>query len=217
MIIRVLLVDDHQIVREGLRCLIEKQSDMEVVGETGDGRSAVELVDSLLPHVVVMDVSMPGLNGIDATCQITRKHPEVKVIGLSIHSSRHFISEMLKAGASGYLLKSCAFDEMTHAIQEVTRDHIYLSPRLADTIVDDYVKRLAVDVAPSCSRLSNREREVLQLISEGKSTKEIASCLHISVKTIATHREHIMDKVNVNNVVELTKYAVREGLTSFEL
>lgn len=217
MNIRIILADDHQVIREGLRSLIEKQPNMEVVAEAGDGRQAVELALQLKPNIVIMDVSMPNLNGIDATRQITSQCPKVKVLALSIHPSKQFISYMLKAGAAGYLLKNCAFDELTQAINVVASDHTYLSPGITDVVVDDYVNQLPEKGAEICPELSSREREVLQLIAEGKSTKEIALHLHVSAKTVATHREHIMSKLNIHNVVELAKYAVREGLTSFDI
>ncbi len=217
MNIRIILADDHQVIREGLRSLIEKQPDMEVIAEAGDGREAVQLAQKLKPNLVIMDVSMPNLNGIDATRQITTQCPGVKVLALSIHPSKQFISYMLKAGASGYLLKNCAFDELTQAINVVASDHTYLSPGITDVVVDDYINQLPEKGAEICPELSSREREVLQLIAEGKSTKEIALHLHVSAKTVATHREHIMSKLNIHNVVELAKYAVREGLTSFEI
>ena len=217
MCIKILLVDDHRVIREGLRSLIDKQPNMEVVGEAGDGRPAVRLALELTPHGVIMDVTMPVLNGIDATRQIVNERPEIKVLGLSIHSNKQFISYMLKAGASGYLLKNCAFEELVEAIQAVMSDHSYLSSDITNIVVDDYVNHLSDKRSSLCSALSGREREVLQLIAEGLSTKEVANSLNVSGKTVATHREHIMRKLNIHNVVELAKYAVREGLTSFDL
>ena len=217
MCIKILLVDDHRVIREGLRSLIDKQPNMEVVGEAGDGRTAVQLALELAPDIVLMDVTMPVLNGIDATRQIVKECPKVKVLGLSIHSDKQFISYMLKAGASGYLLKNCAFEELVDAIQAVMSNHSYLSSDITSIVVDDYVNHLSGDRASPCSVLSRREREVLQLMAEGMSTKEVASSLNINGKTVATHRESIMRKLNIRNVVELAKYAVRAGLTSFDL
>ncbi|MBI9016686.1 MAG: response regulator transcription factor [Phycisphaerae bacterium] len=213
----VLIADDHQIMREGLKNLIDQQDGMQVIGEAGDGRRAVELTQEHSPNVVIMDVSMPGLNGIEATRQIKNQNPATKVLALSVHPGRHFVSDMLKAGAAGYLLKNCAFKEMKIAIDTLLEDHTYLSPGLTDVIVEDYVKQLNSGQTAVCAGLSSREREVLQLIAEGNSTKQIAQLLHVSAKTVATHREHIMSKLSIHNVVDLTKYAVREGLTSFEL
>lgn len=212
----VLLVDDHAIIREGLRSLLEKQPDMEVLADTDEGRKAVELVRELSPDVVIMDVTMAGLNGIEATRLITAEFPTVKVIALSIHSQRRFIADMLSAGAAGYILKECLFDELVQAIQAVAVGGRYLSPRIADVVVEDYVKRLSITADSPLAALTGREREVLQLVAEGKSTKEIAVELHVSTKTIEANRRQIMEKLDVHSVAELTKYAVREGLTTLE-
>ena len=214
---RILIADDHGIVREGLRALIEKQPDMEVVGEAEDGQMAVELAEELLPDVVVMDITMPNLNGIGATKQIVEKMPSVKVIALSTHSGRHFVVDMLKAGASGYVLKTCLTDDFIRAIRTVmTADEIYLSPRIASIVVDDYVNAVPAEAASISSVLTDRERKVTQLLSEGKSTKEIALQLHVSPKTIDANRRQIMNKLNIHNVARLTKYAIQHGLTSPE-
>jgi DNA-binding NarL/FixJ family response regulator len=177
---------------------------------------AVELTRELLPDVVIMDVTMAGLNGIEATRLISSEFPEVKVIALSIHSQRRFIADMLSAGAAGYILKECLFDELVQAIQSVAVGGRYLSPRIADVVVDDYVKRLSTTIDSPLSDLTGREREVLQLVAEGKSTKEIALELHVSTKTIEANRRQIMEKLDVHSVAELTKCAVREGLTALE-
>jgi DNA-binding NarL/FixJ family response regulator len=216
MSIGVLLVDDHAIIREGLRSLLEKQPDMEVLADTDEGRRAVELVRELSPDVVIMDVTMAGLNGIEATRLIAAEFPEVKVIALSIHSQRRFIADMLSAGAAGYILKECLFDELVQAIQAVAAGGRYLSPRIADVVVEDYVKRLSTTADSPLAALTGREREVLQLVAEGKSTKEIALQLHVSTKTIEANRRQIMEKLDVHSVAELTKCAVREGLTTLE-
>jgi DNA-binding NarL/FixJ family response regulator len=199
-----------------LRSLLEKQPDMEVLADTDEGRKAVDLVRQLLPDVVIMDVTMAGLNGIEATRLITSEFPEVKVIALSIHSQRRFIADMLSAGAVGYILKECLFDELVQAIQAVAVGGRYLSPRIADVVVEDYVKRLSSTADSPLSALTGREREVLQLVAEGKSTKEIALELHVSTKTIEANRRQIMEKLDVHSVAELTKCAVREGLTTLE-
>ena len=216
MSIKVLLVDDHAIIREGLRSLLEKQPEIEVIADTDDGRKAVELVRELLPNIVIMDITMPGLNGIEATRQITAGFPAVKVIALSIHSKRRFVADMLSAGATGYILKECLFDELVQAIKAVAAGGRYLSPRITDVVVNDYVKRLSASADSPFEALKTREREVLQLVAEGKSTKQIALYLHVSTKTIEANRRQIMEKLNIHNVAELTKYAVREGLTTLE-
>jgi DNA-binding NarL/FixJ family response regulator len=216
MSIGVLLVDDHAIIREGLRSLLEKQRDTEVLADTDEGRRAVELVRELSPDVVIMDVTMAGLNGIEATRLIAAEFPEVKVVALSIHSQRRFIADMLSAGAAGYILKECLFDELVQAIQAVAAGGRYLSPRIADVVVEDYVKRLSTTADSPLAALTGREREVLQLVAEGKSTKEIALELHVSSKTIEANRRQIMEKLDVHSVAELTKCAVREGLTTLE-
>ena len=216
MSIRVLLADDHKIVRQGLVSLLSKRTDMEVVGEAETGLIAVQLVQKLLPDVMIMDVAMHDLNGIEATRQIVAKFPSVKVVALSMHSDRRFIVEMLKAGASGYLLKDCAFEELTNAIRAVVRDRTYLSPKLAEFMIKDYVRLFPMDKLSAFSVLTHRERQVLQLLSEGKTTMQISIDLSISVKTVETYRQKIMDKLNIHSIAELTKYAIREGLTSLE-
>jgi DNA-binding NarL/FixJ family response regulator len=217
MSIRILLAEDHAIVREGLRSLIEKHPNMEIVHEAEDGRTAVELVRELLPDVVIMDITMPNLNGVEATRQITSEFPQVKVIALSIHSNRRFVADMLGAGAAGYVLKECLFDELIQAIKTVTAGDRYLSSRITSVVVEDYVNRLATTADSPLSTLTSREREVLQLVAEGKSTKQIALGLHVSTKTVEANRRQIMEKLDVHSIAELTKYAVREGLTPLEL
>jgi DNA-binding NarL/FixJ family response regulator len=212
---RILLADDHTIIRQGLCSLLEKQTDIEVIGAVEDGQKAITLVRELVPDIVIMDITMPHLNGIEATRKIAGKPGGTKVIALSMHSSRRFVTEMLKAGASGYILKECLFDEL-EAIQTVLNDGIYLSPKITGVVVDDYVKRLSGEYQPSEPTLTEREREVLQHLAEGKSTKQIALHLHVSGKTIESNRRNIMDKLSIHNVAELTKYAVREGLTPLE-
>lgn len=216
MNIRVLLVDDHAIIREGLRSLLEKQPEMEVVADTDDGRKAFDLVRELLPDIVIMDITMRGLNGIEATRRIIDEFPTVKVIALSIHSKRRYVTDMLSAGASGYILKECLFDELAQAIKAVAAGGRYLSPRITDIVVNDYIKHLSATTNSPFEALKTREREVLQLVAEGKSTKQIALELHVSTKTIEANRRQIMEKLRVHSVAELTKYAVREGLTTLE-
>ncbi len=214
MSIRVLLVDDHQIMLQGLRALLDRQPDMEVVAEAGEGRTALRLARDMLPDIIILDVAMPDLNGIETARMIISERPETKVIALSMHSDRRFVVEMLKAGASGYLLKDCALEDLVRAIRVVMANQTYLSPEVAGTVVEEYVRK-SRDKEPSAfSILTAREREVLQLLAEGVSTKNIASRLHVSVKTIETHRQHIMEKLNTHSIADLIKYAVREGLTS---
>lgn len=217
MSIRILLADDHAIVLQGLCSLLEKEADIEVVGEAEDGRVALNLVRELAPDIVIMDITMPNLNGIEATYEIVSEFPKVRVIALSIHSNRQFVAGMLKAGASGYILKECLFDEFVQAIRTVAAGGTYLSPRITGVVVEDYVERLSTTAESQLDKLTFREHEVLQLLAEGKSTKQIALELHVSVKTIETNRRQIMDKLDIHSVAELTKYAVREGLTSLEL
>jgi two-component system response regulator NreC len=216
MDIRIIIADDHQIVRQGLKTLLEKEPDMEVVAEAEDGRRTLSLVRELIPHVVVLDVEMPDLNGIEAARQILTEFPQTKVIALSMYSDRRFVVNMLKAGANGYLLKDCAFEELAQAIRLAMSNRIYLSPGVADVVVKDYVNSSSSVSQSVFAVLTPREREVLQLLSEGKRTSQIAELLHISVKTVETHRQQIMHKLGIKSVAELTKYAIREGLTSLE-
>jgi DNA-binding NarL/FixJ family response regulator len=214
--IRVLLADDHKIIRDGLKTLIEKEVGMEVIAEAENGRKTVRLAQKLRPNVVIMDVSMPDMNGIDATRKIIEETPGVRVIGLSMHSDRRYVLGMLEAGACGYLLKDCAFEELATAIRNVARGDTYLSPRIAEVVVKGYLDKTPGPSRGSGSVLTPREREVLQLLAEGMAAKEIASHLNVSVKTVETHRRNMMEKLNMRGIAELTKYAVREGLVSIE-
>ena len=216
MTTKILLADDHGIIRQGLRSLLSKQSDMEVVAEAEDGRKAINLVREFKPDIVIMDITMPNLNGVEATRQIKTEFAKIKVIALSIHSNRRFVADMLKVGASAYILKDCLFDELVQAIRVVIGGGTYLSPTITGIVVDDYIN-LTKGVNSQPMVLNDREREVLQLLAEGKSTKKIAIEVHVSVKTIEANRRHIMEKLDIHSVAELTKYAVREGLTSLEL
>ena len=211
---RILLADDQRIMREGLRALLDGIPGMTVVAEADNGRSAVQLTQELRPDVVIMDVSMPDLNGIEATRQIVTARPETRVVALSIHSDRRFVLQMFRAGAAGYLLKDCAFEELTRAIRVVSDGQGYLSPGIAGVVVGELVTSIYRDNTSQGPALTSREREVLQLTAEGKTTKEIANLLTVSVKTVETHRRQIMEKLRMNSVAELTKYAIREGLTS---
>lgn len=216
MNITVVLADDHKIVREGLRSILEKELRLKVIAQADNGRSAVQLVKELKPAIVIMDISMPDLNGIEATVQILQEVPSTKVIALSMHSDKKYVSEMLGAGASAYLLKDCAVDELERAIQAVLAGKIYVSPDVTGTVIEDYRRHVEQQKSIAASKLTVKEREVLQLIAEGNSTKEIASLLNVSIQTIDTHRQHIMEKLKLYSVAELTKYAIREGLTSLE-
>ena len=217
MAIRIVLCDDHQIIREGLRSLLEKQPDMTVVGEGINGLEAIRLARDKKPDVMVLDIAMPELNGIAATRRIFEDHQNIKILALSMHSDHHFVTEMLEAGASGYMLKDSAFAELASAIRTIMSGGLFISPRLAGNVLDAFVQR--TKPARKTRRkveLSQRESEILQMISEGKSSKEIAQSIHISIKTVETHRQHIMQKVGVHNVASLTKFAIREGITSLE-
>jgi DNA-binding NarL/FixJ family response regulator len=211
---RIVLADDHQLMRQGLRGLLDREPDMEVVGEADGGRSALALVAELAPNVVIMDVAMPDLNGVEATRKIVAGFPGVRVIALSMHADKRFVAGMLKAGASGYLLKDCAFAELAGAVRTVAAGQVYLSPGIAGLVAEEFAGRFAPD-RPG-SPLTGREREVLQLIAEGQATKQIAVRLGLSVKTVETHRRQMMDKLGLHSVAELTKYAIREGLTALD-
>jgi two-component system, NarL family, response regulator NreC len=212
---RVLLADDHKILRQGLRTLLEQEKDIQIVGEAENGRSSVRLAGELTPDVVIMDVAMPDLNGIDATRRIAEIVPLTRVLALSMHSDGRYVKGMLQAGARGYILKDCAAEELTRAIRTVMADQVYVSPGVTGTIVDDYVRQLS-SATDEPATLSPREREVLQLLAEGASTANIAAELHLSVKTIETHRKNIMDKLSLRSIAELTKYAIREGITALD-
>jgi DNA-binding NarL/FixJ family response regulator len=214
--IRIILADDHKIVRDGLKTLIEKERDMEVVAEAEDGRMTVKLAKKFSPDVVIMDITMPDMNGIDATRDIVKEVSGVKVIALSMHSDRRLVTGMLEAGATGYLLKDCAFEELAMAIRTVVSNQTYLSPRIADIVIDRFVKKLHTTDTSAFSVLTQREREILQLLAEGMSTKETAFHLNVSVKTVETHRRNIMDKLDIHTITDLVKYAIREGLTTLE-
>jgi DNA-binding NarL/FixJ family response regulator len=214
MSIRVLLVDDHAIVRAGLRALLEREPGLEIIAEAGNGAEAVRIATEQRPDVVVMDISMREMNGIEATRCLREKSPGIKVLALSMESDRRFVVETLKAGAKGYLVKDCAAEELVDAISSVAADNPYLGPRITELILKDYLERLPEQTPVTFSLLSPREREVLQLIADGKSTKEIAFTFGVSIKTVDTQRHQIMKKLDLYSIAELTKYAVREGLTS---
>lgn len=216
MSVRVLLVDDHKMMREGLRSLLANEPDIEVVGEASDGRSALDLVRSLSPDVVVMDVGMPELNGVEAARRIRAEHPGVKVIALSTHTDKRYVHHMLEAGACGYVLKIAAHEELLRAVRAASLGKTYLSPEVAGFVVDRSTHPHAGSEVSAFSSLGAREREVLQLVAEGKTSSETAKQMHISVKTVETHRRNIVQKLGLHGTAELTKYAVREGLTSLD-
>jgi DNA-binding NarL/FixJ family response regulator len=216
-VINIVLADDHQIVRHGLRSLLSAEPDMAVVGEADNGRAVVRLVQELAPQVVIMDISMPDLNGIEATRQIVSDAPGIKVIALSMHSDSLFVLNMFKAGASGYLLKDCALEELVKAVRTVINRKVYLSPGISDIVIKDFVIGWASTESSAYSILTAREREVLQLMAEGKSTTQIAESLCVSIKTVEAHRKQLMNKLDIHSVAELTKYAIRQGLTSLEV
>jgi len=211
--IKILIADDHKIVREAISSLLNDELGIEVVGQAEDGRTAVQLARELQPNVVIMDIAMPNLNGIEATRQIVHELPGVKVIALSERSDRRSVLEMLKAGASGYVPKQCPFQELVCAIRNVVSNQTYLSPQVSGTVVEGYILRSSKDDDSIYSVLTPRQREVLQLIAEGKSTKIIAKELYVSCKTIEWHRSQLMKKLGVQSVAGLVKYAISEGLT----
>lgn len=213
MAIRVLLVDDHEVVVQGFAALLDAQADITVVGIATGGRAAIELVRKLDPDVVVMDVTMPEMSGIEATRQILRDFPKVEILGLSLNPSRRVISQMLDAGGYGYLLKTCAPEELVRAIKAVASGKTYLCADVTDWLVRRCRRKTPPDDQTPCADLSARQQQVLQSVAEGKSTKEIAAMLHVSVKTVESHRHHIMERLDVHSIAGLTRFAIREGLT----
>ncbi len=210
---RILLADDHKLFRDGLRSMLETHADFVVVGEARDGQSAVKFAAELKPDVILMDITMPDLNGIEAAKRILADTPGVRVIILSMHADRRYIIEALKAGACGYLLKDSALEEVAGAIRSTQPGKISLSSTISQFVLNDYIQSAPTDESTAYTILSAREREVLQMLAEGKTTKEIAGQLDVSVKTIETYRKQIMDKLDLHSIAELTKYAIREGLT----
>jgi two-component system response regulator NreC len=211
--IRVLLADDHAVVRKGLRFLLERAPDMEIVGEASDGREAVRLAAELKPHVVVMDIGMPQLNGIEATAQIVKQNPQVSVIILSVHSDESYLLRALSAGAKGYLLKDSAEEDLVRAVQVAAQGKPFFSPAISEKLLEDYMRYLQQrGLKDSYELLTDREKEILQLLAEGKSNKEVAALLNLSPYTVETHRAHIMQKLNLHNTAEIVLYAVRKGI-----
>jgi len=217
MSVRILLADDHRILREGLRSLLSQQPDLELAGEAASGDEAIALARQLKPDVVIMDVVLPGIDGVEATRRIQAEHREIRIIALSMHSDRRYVSEMLRAGAVGYLVKDGAFEELNQAIRAVMAGRPYLSAVITGSLVEDFVRQTSAQEPPSASPLSlltAREREVLRLLANGKRVKDIAAELNISVKTVESHRQNVMDKLEIHSTIELTRYALREGLAT---
>jgi DNA-binding NarL/FixJ family response regulator len=215
--IKVLLAEDHTIVRKGLTSLLAAEADIEVVGEAEDGQEAVEKVEQLGPDVVLMDNTMPVLNGLEATRQIKKRFPEIKVLVLTMHTTEEYIQQFLQAGASGYLIKKTAPKELVTAIHAVYRGDSYLSPAISNVIIEGYLHQAAATASEdSYEKLTDRERQVLQMITEGVSNREIAERLHLSIKTVNNHRMNLMDKLNIHNTAKLVKYAIRKGVISLD-
>jgi len=210
MSIRIIIADDHKIVRDGLSGLIRTQNDMEIIGEADNGMTAVKLASELSPDIVIMDVSMPDLNGIEATRKIVSAVPNANIIALSMHSDRRFVLGMLEAGVKGYVIKDSAFAELAGAIRAVSANKSYLSPGITDIVVNAYAR----DGEVKGNALSNREREILQLLAEGRSVKKISELIHISIKTVETHRRNIKTKLDIKNSVDLIRYALKEGFST---
>lgn len=217
MKIRTMLVDDHRLVREGLKRLLEEDAEIEVVGEASDGRSALQMAQSLTPDVVILDVTMPGLNGIETARALAGGESPPCILALSMHADAQFVEEMLKAGANGYLLKDAAVDELVAAVRSVAAGKVYLSEPIAGTVVRTCYRQGVPHEPSGMQRLTPRERQVLQALAEGLTTKQIGLTLKISAKTVETHRRQVMDKLGIYSVAQLTKYAVREGLTPLHM
>lgn len=213
--IRVLLADDHVLVRAGIRALIEKIPNVTVIGEASTGRAALELVKATLPNLVLMDIAMAELGGLEALPRITKDFPGVKVIILSAHANEEYVIRALRGGAAGYMVKDAATAELQLAIDAVARDRTYLSPSISRTVIDSYLERVGGQFS-SLEQLTPRQREILQLIAEGKNTKKIASDLNISVKTVESHRLQLMERLNIHDIPGLVRYAIRSGLVSVE-
>ncbi len=210
----ILLADDHRVVREGLRTLLSQEPDLSVVGEAADGHQVVEMARALRPDVVIMDIAMPTLNGIEAARLIVAENPSVRVVALSMYADRRFVTQILRAGAMGYVLKEAAFEELAHAIRTVAGGRPYLSSSVAGFVVEEFVQQVSPAPVKSLDLLTNREREVLRLLAEGKRARDIASELKIGVKTAEAHRQNLMNKLEMHTIAELTRFAIREGLTT---
>ncbi|MEJ2052719.1 MAG: response regulator transcription factor [Calditrichaceae bacterium] len=213
MAIKIILADDHALIRDGLQTMIDREVDFQIVGQASNGREIVDMVKKLNPDIIIMDISMPELNGIEATRHIKEFDEDIKIIALSVHSEISFVRQMLKAGASGYLVKHSEFKELVRAIRSVAEGQIYLSPNVSGQVIGDYLHNLSSGESSVFTKLSNREREILQMLAEGKTKHEIADILHLSIKTIESHRQNIMNKLNIDRFPDLIRYAIREGIT----
>lgn len=210
---KVLIADDHAIVREGVRMILAKEQDIEVVGEAEDGRQALDLVDQRRPNVVIMDLSMPGMGGIEATKKVKEQHPDVNVLALTMHEDESYVFQLLRAGASGYVLKRAAAHDLVQAVRAAAKGEAFLYPSVARKVVEDYLKRVeAGEERERYDGLTEREREVLTLIAQGLSNQRIAEKLYISIKTVQTHRAHVLEKLGLHDRTELVRYAIRKGL-----
>jgi len=214
--IRLLLADDHRILREGIAALLARESDFELVGQANDGVEVLKLARELHPDLVIIDLAMPALNGMEAMRRVLIEAPNMKILCLSVHDEKQLVAAVIDAGASGYLLKDCAFEELVRAVRAVMAGQVYLSPAIASIVVEGYRAKRADAGESAFSQLTAREREIVQLLAEGHSTKDIAARLSVSSKTVGTHREHIMGKLQLHSIAQLTRYAIREGLTSLE-
>lgn len=211
--IKVVVADDHAIVREGVRMILAREQDIEVVGEAGDGQEALDLVASLRPQVVIMDISMPGMGGIEATQRVKTKHPEVQVLALTMHEDETYVFQLLRAGAAGYVLKRAAAQDLVQAVRAAAKGEAFLYPSIARKVVEDYLRRVETgEERERYDGLTTREKEILTLIAQGLSNQQIAEKLYISIKTVQTHRAHILEKLGLHDRTELVRYAIRKGL-----
>lgn len=216
MSLSIVLADDHRIMREGLAAMLRQEADFDIVGQADDGAALVRLVRKLQPDVVITDVSMPGLNGIEAIRRIMEEAPGVRVLCLSVHTEKRLVTAVMDAGAAGYVLKDCLYEELIRAVRAVVAQQVYISPGIAGVLMQAYRERQATSQKSAFSQLTGRELEVVQLIAEGYSTKAIAERMHVSAKTVGTHREHILQKLQLNGTADLTRYAIQEGIVSVE-
>jgi len=214
--IKVVVADDHTILRQGIKALLDNQEGIEVVGEAKDGREAIKTIEELLPDVILMDIAMPGLNGLEATRRIKKKFPKTKVVVLTMHANEEYIFQILNAGADGYLVKETAFQDLISAINAVHKGGAFMSPSISKKVMTDYIQRAQGEEKVGFDTLTTREREILQLVAEGNSNKKIAEALFISPKTVETHRAHIMDKLNIHDRAGLIKYAIRKGMINLD-
>ena len=214
--IKVVVADDHTILRQGIKALLDNQEGIEVVGEAKDGREAIKTIEELSPDVILMDIAMPGLNGLEATRRIKKKFPKIKVVVLTMHANEEYIFQILNAGADGYLVKETAFQDLISAINAVHRGGAFMSPSISKKVMTDYIQRAQGEEKVGFDTLTTREREILQLVAEGNSNKKIAEALFISPKTVETHRAHIMDKLNIHDRAGLIKYAIRKGMINLD-